>query len=96
VLHQARRGREEHIRGNRTHDDEIQRRRVDATLVEQLFRSFGSKIAGAYALIDKAPLPNARAFENPLVRRIESLLKIFIRNATLRQVVADGSNFRTE
>ena len=63
-------------------------------LLEQLLRSSGGKSAGAYAFLDKPPFPNARAFENPLVGRIESLLEILIRDATFRQVVADSSDFR--
>ena len=96
VLDKAGRGREEHVGCHRADDNEVQFRGVNATLFEQCLSGGSGKFARPDAFFDETALPNTGPLENPLIGCIESLLKILVCDAALRQVVANGGDFCTE
>ena len=82
-------GREHHVRRHRRAEDEVDRRRLDARALERLPRR-GERDVGQRLLLGReAPLADARALDDPLVRRVDELREVVVRHDLRRHVHAE-------
>ena len=92
VLQHARRARKDRIGRRRADDDEADVGRRDARLLHRAERGFLREIGRRDAGIDDVALADAGALENPLVRRLDELLEIGVRQDTRRHVGRQAGN----
>ncbi|MNV16337.1 hypothetical protein D3C71_1070940 [compost metagenome] len=92
-LHQASRAGKHKVRGGRGHHDEVDFGSVYAGIGQRAARGLGGQLAGGDATLGQMALPDARAFDNPLIRggdvaRRQLRCQLVIRNHAFRQEAA--------
>ena len=86
MLHQARGTREQHVRGHRADDDQVDVLGLETGPLDRFFRRLGSQVAGGDARVDDVALANAGALHDPLVGGVDHLLEIGVGQQARRHV----------
>ena len=74
----AGRAREDHVRGRRADDDEVDVGRREPRVRDGLHRGFLAQVGCRHALVDDVPRMDARALEDPLVGGVDHLAQFLV------------------
>ena len=92
MLNEARGGRKEHVRRDRSDHDGLDSTRINAALRQGDFGGFNRQVASRHAFIHDVPLADARTAQNPLVAGFNNFFEILIGKHARRNVGPQGSD----
>jgi hypothetical protein len=94
ILHQARRGWEQHVGRDGADDDGVDLASLNAALRQRALGRGDRHIRSCHAGLQNVPLPDAGALDNPLVVGLNQLFEVVIRHDPRGNVTSERRDFR--